>query len=157
MQNWRQQTPAQRPGEPRPNVNAEFSVLIDSELDIVNARQKGRWLAQQIGFDGSDLTLLSTLISELARKVIAFDCKGSLVIETLQSGGKKGIAISISESRVGDHVRRQKIPRLMDRLTYDDRLLMLAGRHVTDEFELKPMGRQGAAVRVVKWLSSNEP
>ena len=45
----------------------ESHVAINSAVDIVTARQKGRALAQKLGFDGSDLTLIATAISEVAR------------------------------------------------------------------------------------------
>lgn len=136
-------------------VSGEFSMLINTDLDIVRAREKGKWLAREIGFNGSELTLLSTLISELARKVIALDCKGNVIIQSLQRGARKGIAISVTEAStnaLGSKGSNADFIPLRDHLSQDERLVMLAGRHVTDEFEVRPNTQKGMIVRVVKWL-----
>ena len=39
-------------------------VAIRADVDIVAARQQGRALAAQLGFTGSDLTVIATAISE---------------------------------------------------------------------------------------------
>ena len=134
-------------------VNGEISLSISSEYDIVNARQRGKWFAEQIGFRGSELTILSTLISELARKVFLPGNKGRVVIQSVQRGNRKGIAINVSENpyntyRVRDHesdfAQREKLS--------DERLRMLAGKNVADEFEVKPNDQSGSVVKVLKWL-----
>ena len=135
-------------------VNGEITLLIHTEQDILSAREKGKWLAQEIGFRGSDLTLLSTLISELARKLISLQCNGNVEIKTLHQGGRKGIGISITENLTGVYrnAGTALLPAIRDRLSRDDRLLVLAGRRVTDEFILRSGGQTGAVVSVVKWL-----
>jgi serine/threonine-protein kinase RsbT len=135
-------------------VNGEIALLINSERDILSAREKGRWLAEEIGFRGSDLTLLSTLISELARKVLSLDCKGNVEMKTLQRQGHKGIAISITDNLSGmyKNIDKALVPAIRDRLSRDERLLVLAGRRVADEFVVRSDGQTGAVVRVVKWL-----
>jgi len=45
---------------------AEIRVEINSDQDIVIARQKGRILAGELGFSSGDATLIATAISELA-------------------------------------------------------------------------------------------
>jgi len=135
-------------------VNGEISITINSALDILSAREKGKELAKKIGFRGSELTLLSTLISDLARKVVTLECKGNLVIQSLQSANRKGIAISISEIPKGDYniFDKQVGRQAKDILSHDERLLVLATRRIADEFEVKHRGDNGSAVRVVKWL-----
>ena len=134
-------------------VNGEVSLLISSEYDIVTAREKGKWFAEEIGFKGSELTLLSTLISELARKVLSLNNRGRVVIRSVQRGSQKGIAINVSENLMiphgisADHRRSESRDRQSD-----ERLLMLAEKHVTDEFEVRPKGQIGSVVKVVKWL-----
>ena len=55
--------------------NEELCVPIKSDSDIVEARQKGRALAIQLGFSGSDPTVIAAAISEVARNIVnhAFD------------------------------------------------------------------------------------
>ena len=45
-------------GSDAAQVPLESRVLIRSDADIVTARQQGRSLAQQLGFVGSDLTVI---------------------------------------------------------------------------------------------------
>ncbi len=141
--------------ELRETVSGEVSLMIRSELDIVSAREKGRWLAKEVGFDGSTLTLLLTVISDLARKAISLDHQGTLLIQTLQRGSRRGLAISVAERPlrlgVGDAAARSS-RRAGEHAVLEDKLLLHVGRMIADEFEVKPSGRNGALVRLVKWL-----
>jgi serine/threonine-protein kinase RsbT len=73
----------------------ERRVAISSAADIVIARQEGRALAMAIGFDGSDLTLIATAISEVARNIVDHAERGEIVLETIQQGDKHGVLIAI--------------------------------------------------------------
>jgi serine/threonine-protein kinase RsbT len=46
------------------------TVPIESESDIMTARQHGRELASLRGFSGPDQALIATAISEVARKMV---------------------------------------------------------------------------------------
>src|SRR5512135_2255351 len=78
-------------------MHGEISLLIGSEHDILTARQKGRWLAEQVGFRGSETILLSTLISELVRKVYSTARHGRVLLRTIEQGSARGIIIEVSE------------------------------------------------------------
>ncbi len=60
----------------RERVLEETCIPIQSDGDIVGARQNGRGLAAQLGFSPSDLTLIATAISELARNILLYANKG---------------------------------------------------------------------------------
>jgi serine/threonine-protein kinase RsbT len=45
-------------------------VAIQSDADIVLARQQARGLAKELGFSASDLTLIATALSELTRNIV---------------------------------------------------------------------------------------
>ena len=73
--------------------NNDARVAINSSADIVIARQKGRELAMELGFEGADLTLIATAISEVARNIMsnvkfavesALDVKGALINVNIQ-------------------------------------------------------------------------
>jgi serine/threonine-protein kinase RsbT len=51
-------------------VRDGFEVPIRADGDIVVARQKGRVLASRLGFSSSELTLIATAVSELARNIL---------------------------------------------------------------------------------------
>ena len=48
------------------------SVPIDSDSDIVVARQKGRALASDLGFSPTDVVKIAMAISELARNALSY-------------------------------------------------------------------------------------
>jgi len=50
-------------------VYEEIRVAIDHDADVVSARQKGRALAAQIGFSGSDLTLIATALKNAGSSI----------------------------------------------------------------------------------------
>ena len=56
-------------GPPRDD---EVQVPISGDADIVAARQAARELAVRAGFTGTDLTLLATAVSEVARNIVRF-------------------------------------------------------------------------------------
>src|SRR5258708_5057476 len=74
-------------------MRSETRVPINSPADIVTARQKGRALAVELGFDGSDLTLIATAISEIARNIVDHAERGELVMSNAVNGTKRGIEI----------------------------------------------------------------
>jgi len=62
----------QRPAGERLSLKDETRIPILKDQDIVAARQKGRILAQRLGFSNSNLTLIATAISELARNILLY-------------------------------------------------------------------------------------
>ncbi len=135
-------------------VRGEVTVRIRSDSDILNARNRGKLLAAETGFGSSDATVLSTMISGLARRMKPFHGKGSIVIQALQQGTRKGIAVSLAihPERLDQPPADTTSGWTPPSLEHDDRLRSLAQRRVTDEFDLWPTGHLGTVVRAVKWL-----
>ena len=71
----------------------ETRVPIGSDHDIVTARQRGRALAQQLGFSNSGLTLIATAISDLARNILLYAKAGELSLGIVEDDGRKGIVV----------------------------------------------------------------
>jgi len=65
-------------------------VEINSSLDIVNARQQGRALAQKLGFVGSEVTLIAAAISEVARNIVEYARRGEITFVKVQDGARRG-------------------------------------------------------------------
>src|SRR5437867_2958510 len=74
-------------------MSLETRIPIVRSEDIVTARQLGRTLAMNAGFDGSDLTLIATAISEVTRNIIEHARRGELVLAPVNNGNKRGILI----------------------------------------------------------------
>src|SRR5438876_9150269 len=71
----------------------EHRLQINSEHDILTARQRGRELAAAVGFSGSDLTIVATAISEIARNILEYAREGEIVFTLVRNGPSQGIVV----------------------------------------------------------------
>lgn len=69
------------------------TVPITSVADIVAARQRGRDMANQLGFSSTESTLIATAISELARNIVLYARKGEVELESIKNTDRSGIVI----------------------------------------------------------------
>lgn len=128
----------------------EFRVAINSDQDIVIARQKGRALAVELGFSPVDATFLATAISELARNIVAYARTGEITLTVIRGSHRQGISIVASDNGPGIHDIQQA---LRDGFSTSGSLgLGLPGvRRLMDEFEIKSKPGRGTTVTVKKW------
>jgi len=127
----------------------EIRVAINSDQDIVSARQEGRALATRLGFSGVDATFIATAISELARNILAYARRGEIMLRAIH-GSSDGILVIASDA--GPGIR--DIPQaLRDGFSTSGSLgLGLPGvRRLMDEFEIKSRPGHGTTVSVKKW------
>ncbi|HKC13199.1 MAG TPA: anti-sigma regulatory factor [Vicinamibacteria bacterium] len=127
-----------------------IAVPIRSAADIVAARQEGRALAARFGFDGSDLTVIATAISELARNILEYAKTGEIRLSLAQKAGRNGIMIVARDEGPGI----PDVPRAMqDGYTTGRGLgLGLPGvRRLMDDFEIVSQVGKGTTVSVKKW------
>ncbi len=123
---------------------------IDCDADIVSARQKGRELASQCGFQTTDLAVIATAISELARNIVRYAVHGEVVLRLLEVNGRRGIEVMATDDGPG-------IPditlAMQDGYSTSGGLgLGLPGtRRLMDEFELKSDFGKGTNVTVRRW------
>ena len=68
-------------------------IIIESDAGVMNARQRGRELAMTIGISGSDLTLLATAISEIARNIVQYAGQGEIEFRSIVRGARQGLLI----------------------------------------------------------------
>ena len=131
--------------------NNNARVAINSAADIVTARQKGRALAMELGFDGSDLTLIATAISEVARNIVDHAKHGEIVLEPIQQGTKHGVLI----------VARDEGPGIADvaqamQYGYSTRKGLGVGlpgaKWLMDEFDVDSKIGKGTTITMKKWL-----
>jgi serine/threonine-protein kinase RsbT len=125
-------------------------VAINSDQDIVLARQKGRSLAIELRFSPVDATLIATAISELARNILAYARKGEITLRTVLASGRQGILIVASDDGPGIRDINQA---LRDGFSTSGSLgLGLPGvRRLMDEFEISSRPGRGTKVAVKKW------
>ena len=77
---------------------AGICVVIKCDIDIIDARQKGRRLAAEIGFSATDQAMVAAAITELGRNIIEYAERGEILLEVIENRGQRGIAIT-----AGDH------------------------------------------------------
>jgi serine/threonine-protein kinase RsbT len=82
-------------------VAPEEKVRISSDEDIVTARQRGRALAAELGFGSTDLVLITTAISELARNIVLYARKGEILLSRLEANGRPGIQVVARDNGPG--------------------------------------------------------
>lgn len=125
-------------------------VAINSDQDIVAARQRGRALAAELGFSAVDSTLIATAISELARNIVSYAGTGEITLKAVQNSTQEGILIVAADEGPGIHDVRQA---LRDGFSTSGSLgLGLPGvRRLMDEFEITSQPGQGTRVEVKKW------
>jgi len=131
-------------------VANERVVPINTDTDVVAARQKGRELATVLGFVSTDSTLLATAISELARNIIRYAKKGEILIASVQSGDRVGITVVARDNGPGI----ANIPLAMqDGFSTSGGLgLGLPGvKRLMDEFHLVSDVNKGTRVTIKKW------
>ncbi len=127
-------------------------VPISSAADIVSARQRGRELAASIGFAGSDLTVIATAISELARNILEYAKRGTIEVSLAQRGSRLGLQIVARDKGPGI---RDVAQALQDGYSTGKGLgLGLPGvRRLMNELEIDSRAGHGTLVSARKWLA----
>ena len=128
----------------------EIRVEINSDQDIVVARQKGRVLASELGFSSGDATLIATAISELARNIVSYARRGEITLKGIHGSSQIGILVIASDEGPGIVDIRQA---LGDGFSTSGSLgLGLPGvRRLMDDFEISSQPGRGTIVAVKKW------
>jgi serine/threonine-protein kinase RsbT len=128
----------------------EIRVAINSDQDIVLARQKGRAMAAELGFSSGDATLIATAISELARNIVSYARRGTITLKNIQGSSRVGILVVAEDDGPGIPDIRQA---LRDGFSTSGSLgLGLPGvRRLMDDFEITSQPGQGTSVAVKKW------
>lgn len=129
----------------------ETRLEIRSSADIVGARQQGRALALEIGFNGADVTLIAAAISEVARNIVDHAKSGELILHEVVDGGRRGIAIVAEDEGPGI----QDLARAME-YGYSTRKGLGVGlpgtKWLMDDFEISSTVGKGTKVSMKKWL-----
>jgi serine/threonine-protein kinase RsbT len=131
--------------------DTQVQVRIQNSADIVAARQQGRALAAQAGFSHSNLTIIATAISEVARNIVEYAKEGELIITLINDATKKGVEIVASDSGPGI----ADIATVMrDGFSTGKGLgIGLPGaRRLMDEFAIASTVGNGTVVTMKKWV-----
>lgn len=79
----------------------ETAMSIKSDVDVLKARQHGKELAASLRFSTSELTIIATAISEIARNTVLYAKTGCLVLRVIQQGKKRGLLVIAQDNGPG--------------------------------------------------------
>jgi serine/threonine-protein kinase RsbT len=131
-------------------VSVSSCIAIRADVDIISARQRGRDLGAELGFPKTDLALIATAISELARNILTYAGEGEIEVAVEEADGRRGLLI----------VARDEGPGIADiALALQDGYstsrslgIGLPGvRRLMDDFEVTSQPGSGTIVRAMKW------
>jgi len=128
-----------------------LKIPIESDSDLLAARQEARAIAFELGFSLTAVVGIVTALSEMTRNMLTYAGRGELLIEPVRDGDRSGILISARDEGPG-------IPDLqkamMDGYSTSGGLGMgLPGiKRLMDSFEIRTEPEKGTTVIVRKWL-----
>lgn len=131
-------------------VKASESMSIRAEGDVVMVRQRARAIASAAGLGLVDVTKLVTATSELARNALIYGGGGTVLIETLQDGIRKGVRLTFEDQGPGIADLEQA---MTDGWTSGNGMgLGLSGaKRLSNEFEIHSVPGHGTRVMIARW------
>jgi serine/threonine-protein kinase RsbT len=130
-------------------MNTEI-LFIAADVDVMSARLKARELAGEVGISGSDLTLLATAISEIARNIVQYAGRGEMEFRSVTKAGKRGLMVIARDEGPGI----ADIERAMEDGFSTSRGMGMGlpgAKRLMDDFEIASEIGEGTIVSMVKW------
>jgi serine/threonine-protein kinase RsbT len=128
----------------------DLVIPIKADVDVVTARQRARVLVSGLRFSISELTLIATAISEVARNIVTYAGRGEIVLRIVQRGPRRGLLVIARDQGPGI----ADIARAMEDGYSTSRSLRLGlpgSKRLMDEFELASELGKGTEVTMTKW------
>ena len=129
---------------------SELVMPIRNEVDVVIARQRGRALASKLRFSSSELTLIATAISEVARNIVIYAGTGEIVLRIVEQGQRRGLAVFARDRGPGI----ADIDRAMQDGYSTSHALGIGlpgSKRLMDEFAVASEVGKGTVVSMTKW------
>ncbi len=128
----------------------EVRVVVEADKDVVTARQRGREIAARAAFSTSELTMISTAISEVARNIVRFARRGQIIVSLI--GEEDPVGVRIVARDVGPGIADAERALEDGFTTYGGLGLGLGGcRRLMDEFAISSEVGRGTTVTMSKW------
>ena len=74
-------------------MQSEVQVAINGATAMITARQRVRELAVQVGLSNTDSVIVATVVSELARNIIAYATRGEIILRAIRNGHAEGLEV----------------------------------------------------------------
>lgn len=135
-----------------PGGEAVTSVAIENPNDVILARQKGRVLAERLGFSSTDVTLIATAVSEVARNIVEHAGRGVVRLGIVSGEGVDGLRVVATDEGPGiadiDEALRDGFS------TIGSMGLGLPGaRRLMSEFVIESAPGRGTTVVMTRWAA----
>ncbi len=132
-------------------VAGEIVVAINNPDDIVDARKAGHQLALELGFSLTDVTMIATAISEVARNITSYAGHGAVRVAVADREGRKALIIRAEDEGPGI----ADIERAMEDGYSTGRGLGLGlpgSRRLMDRMIVESEVGRGTAIEMWKWV-----
>lgn len=132
-----------------PQRDDEVRIPIQTDADIVLARQSVREFASRLRFSATDLTVIATAVSEMVRNVVRFAGSGEIVVELLEDP-RRGVRVMCRDA--GPGIADIELAMSEGQSTYNGLGLGLPGaRRLMDEFAIASELGRGTTISMTKW------
>ena len=130
----------------------QIHVPIRSTSDILSARQEGRAVATRAGFSSSNITIIATAISEVARNIVEYAREGEVAITLIDHPDRRGVEIVVADEGPGI---ADVATVMRDGYSTGQRsgIGLPGARRLMDEFEIESVSGKGTTVRMKKWVA----
>jgi serine/threonine-protein kinase RsbT len=128
----------------------DLIVPIYSDMDVVFARQEARRMVSGLRFSSSELTLIATAISEVARNIVNYAGTGEIILRIVEKGQRRGLLVIARDRGPGI----ADTARAMEDGYSTSRGLGLGlpgSKRLMDEFDLVSEVGKGTEVTMTKW------
>jgi serine/threonine-protein kinase RsbT len=132
-------------------VADDIVVAIDNPDDIVDARKAGHQLALDLGFSVTDVTMIATAISEVARNITSYAGRGAVRVAVTEREGRKALVVRAEDDGPGI----ADIERAMEDGYSTGRGLGLGlpgARRLMDRLIVESALGRGTVVEMWKWV-----
>ncbi|MGE5650728.1 anti-sigma regulatory factor [Noviherbaspirillum sp. UKPF54] len=133
-----------------PATSHEAAMPLSSDVDVLKARQHGKELASSLRFSTSELTIIATAISEIARNTVLYAKDGWMELRLIQKGNRRGLLVIAEDG--GPGIADLSLA-MQDGYTTSRGLgIGLPGaKRLMDEFEIESEVGKGTTITMKKW------
>lgn len=129
----------------------DIVVAIDHPDDIVEARKAGHQLALDLGFSLTDVTMIATAISEIARNITSYAGRGAVRVAVADREGREALVVRAEDQGPGI----ADIERAMEDGYTTGRGLGMGlpgARRLMDRLVVESTVGQGTVIEMWKWV-----
>lgn len=135
-------------------VSGDIVVDVVTSNDILAARHAGHELARGLGFSLTDVTMIATAISEIARNITSYAGRGAIRIALQDRDGRRALVVRAEDNGPGI----SNIERALEDGFSTGRGLGLGlpgARRLMDRLIVESAPGRGTTVEMWKWVPLN--